>query len=143
MSPSLSCVHCFNCSGTALPRVCKASIPRVAKMVWNTRPTAIAIDIDRIGRPIAQRLVRTVVVVERDVLRQTERQLGNRGLSLQVHVLMFNAAPQPLDKDVVQRPPASVHADGNAIPLEPARERRARKLRSLVGVDDLRLVVQL
>lgn len=55
---------------------------------------------------------------------------------------MFNAVPQPLDKEVVQPPPASVHADGNSIPLEHARERRARELRSLVGVDDLRLVVQ-
>jgi len=81
--------------------------------------------------------VRPLGVVEREVLRQTDRQFGHVGVALQVHVLMLHVAPQALDEDVVQRPAAPVHTDGHALALEHAREGRAGELRALVAVEDL------
>ena len=46
--------------------------------------------------------------------------------------------PQPLDEDVVQAPPAAVHRALRARRQHPLGERRARKLRPLIGVEDLR-----
>src|SRR5215471_12027424 len=54
----------------------------------------------------------------------------------QVDLLVFDAAPQPLDKDVVAPSSFAVHADCNVIVGERAGEGRASELRSLVGVED-------
>ena len=45
---------------------------------------------------------------------------------------------QPLDEDVVQAPPAAVHRALRARRQHPLGERRARKLRPLIRVEDLR-----
>jgi hypothetical protein len=47
-------------------------------------------------------------VVEVEILRQPEGQLGDRAVSLQIHILMLDATPQPFDKDVVQGAAAPV-----------------------------------
>src|SRR4249920_646743 len=59
----------------------------------------------------------------------------------QIHLLVFDAAPQPLDEDVVPPSPLTVHADRNAVVGEHAGKSRARELRTLVGVEDLWLAV--
>ena len=51
------------------------------------------------------------------------------------YVLILDGAPQALDEDVVQRPPAPVHADGDPGVQEHPRERLAGELRPLVGVE--------
>lgn len=81
--------------------------------------------------------MRPLGVVERDVLRQSHRQLGHVGVALQVHVFMLHVAPQALDKDVVQSPTAPIHTDGHAFALEHVREGHACELRSLVAVEHL------
>ena len=53
----------------------------------------------------------------------------------QVDLLLFQRGPQPLDEDVVEDPPATVHADENSVVLEQAGEIVAGELRSLVGVE--------
>jgi hypothetical protein len=55
----------------------------------------------------------------------------------QIDLLVFDAAPQPLDKDVVGPSSFAVHADCNLIVGERAGEGRASELRSLVGVEDI------
>jgi hypothetical protein len=60
---------------------------------------------------------------------------------LQIHLLVFDAAPQPLDEHVVAPGAFAVHADRNAVVGEHAGEGRAGELRTLVGVEDLRLAV--
>lgn len=129
---NLSCVSRFKCSGAALPWF-------DADMVGETRPAALAIDIPRIWRPVVQRLVRALAAVEREIFRQATGELGDRAEFLQIHLPVPDAAPQPFDTDVVQGASTPIHADGNAFSLEHAREYRARELRALVTVEDVRL----
>src|ERR1700730_15312451 len=59
----------------------------------------------------------------------------------QIHLLVLDAAPQAFDEHVVPPSPLAVHADRNAIVGEHAGECRARELRALVRVEDVRLAV--
>ena len=59
----------------------------------------------------------------------------------QIHLLIFDAAPQPLDEDIVPPGPFAVHADRNVVAGEHAGEGLARELRALIGVEDIRLAV--
>jgi len=61
-------------------------------------------------------------VVEVEVGREFSTSLGNVLVSLEVHLLVFHAPPQPLDEDVVQPAAPAVHADGDAMGAEQARE---------------------
>ena len=62
-------------------------------------------------------------------------------LGPQIHLLVFDRAPQPLDEHVVPPGALAIHADRDAVALEHAGEGRAGELRALVGVEDLRLAV--
>src|ERR1700710_295525 len=62
-------------------------------------------------------------------------------VSPQVHLLVFDAAPQPLDEHVVAPCALAVHADGDGVAGEHAGEGRAGELRALIGVEDVRLAV--
>lgn len=108
-------------------------------MIGDTRPAALAIGIHRVRRPVVPRLVRALSVVEREIFRQAKGQLGDRAVSLQLHLLVLDAAPQPFDEDVVQGASTPIHADGDTFSLEYVREHRARALRALVTVEDFRL----
>src|SRR5512144_3074961 len=59
----------------------------------------------------------------------------------QIHLLIFDAAPQPLDEHVVLPSSFAVHADRNAVVGEHGREGRACELRTLVGIEDVGLAV--
>jgi hypothetical protein len=52
-------------------------------------------------------------------------------------LLVLQAAPQPLDKDVVQPAPAAVHADPHSGGFQLVGKCRAGELRTLVGVENL------
>ncbi len=80
-------------------------------------------------------------VVEHKVLPQAQQQLGYACIAFQVHVLIFDVTPETLHEDVVQCPPAPVHADGNAMPLEHPGERFRGELATLVAVEDFRVSV--
>ena len=56
----------------------------------------------------------------------------------QIHVLVFDGAPEPFDKDVVAPAAAAVHADLDVMRAQHVEKRRARELRALVGVADHR-----
>ena len=62
--------------------------------------------------------MRTLAVVEGEIFGQTNHQFPHRGVALQIHVLMLDVAPQPLNEDVVERSPPSIHADDHAFTLE-------------------------
>ena len=47
---------------------------------------------------------------------------GHSRISMEVDLLIFEAAPQPLDEDVVHAPAFAVHADRDAMPLQGAGE---------------------
>ena len=45
---------------------------------------------------------------------------GHCRISVEVDLLVFETAPQPLDEDVVHAPALAVHANGDAMPLQGA-----------------------
>ena len=53
-------------------------------------------------------------VVELEVLGQATTQFRSGLVGLEVDVLVLHAAPQPLDENIVEPPPLTVHADLNA-----------------------------
>ena len=63
---------------------------------------------------------------------------GHCRISVQVDLLVFEAAPQPLDEDVVHAPALAVHADHDPVPFQGAGEVVASELAALVGIEDLR-----
>src|SRR6202795_3739386 len=67
--------------------------------------------------------------------------LGDRFLGSQIDLLVFDAAPQPLNKHVVPPGPFAIHADGDAVAGKQTGERRARELRPLIGIEDVRPAV--
>jgi hypothetical protein len=58
------------------------------------------------------------------------------GVALEVDVLVFEAAPKPLDEDVVEPTAAPIHRDADASFGEPAGEGGARELAALVRIED-------
>src|SRR4051812_42130481 len=67
--------------------------------------------------------------------------LADAVVGSQIHLLVFDAAPQPLDEDVIPPRTLAVHADRNAVVGEYAGEGRAGELRALVGIEDVRPAV--
>src|SRR5215204_3687823 len=62
-------------------------------------------------RAVAQGLVPPLIIIEGEVATQSGPRFPRAGVLMQVDLLVFHAAPQPLGEDVVQRPPASIHAN--------------------------------
>src|SRR6266404_5799115 len=52
-----------------------------------------------------------------------------RGVGLQVHLLVLDRAPEPLNDHVVDPTPLAIHADRQAVRLEPLGEVRVGELR--------------
>ena len=59
----------------------------------------------------------------------------------QIHLLVFNAAPKPLDEHIVPPSAPAVHADGDLVFDQHASERRAGELAALIRVEDRRLAM--
>jgi hypothetical protein len=53
---------------------------------------------------VVQRLMRTLVVVKREPSTYTPTCLGDRAVRLDEHLFVLQAAPQPLNEDVVEEP---------------------------------------
>jgi hypothetical protein len=82
--------------------------------------------------------VQPALVVEAQPLADADARLETVGIGLQVNLFVFQAAPQSLDKDIVQPASAAVHADPDPGGFQRVGERRAGELRALVGIEDLR-----
>jgi len=65
-------------------------------------------------------------------------RLADRRVGFDEHLLIFQAAPQPFDEDVVQKPPLTVHADPHPHSLQFIDEPRGGELHTLIGVENLR-----
>src|ERR1022692_1927959 len=85
--------------------------------------------------------MRSPAVVEAEIAADRSPGLADAVVGLQIHLLVFDAAPQPLDEHVVPPSAFAVHADGDAVAGKQASERRTGKLRTLVGVEDVRPAV--
>jgi hypothetical protein len=67
--------------------------------------------------------------------------LADAVVAPQIHLLVFDAAPQPLDEDVVAPGALAVHADRDPVFDQHASECRAGELAALISVEDFRLAV--
>src|SRR5271166_727597 len=79
-----------------------------------------------------------ILVVEPEVGRQARLKLRNSFIIFDVDVFVFNAPPEPLHEDVVQRPPTTVPAHRDPRLLQAAGVLSRRELRPQVGVEALR-----
>src|SRR5215208_5942476 len=78
--------------------------------------------------------MRSAAVVEVEVTADRSAGLADAVIGPQIHLLIFDAAPQPLDEDIVPPSALAVHADRNAVVGEHAGEGRARELRSQISL---------
>src|SRR6516165_4917926 len=125
----------------------KASIPRFPSSLGkrgkpagrqrrsSTYPQALFVNLPR--RPITKALVLALLVVENEPAANASPGLAYRRIGVEVDLLVFEAAPQPLDKDVVHAATLAVHADHDLMGLQNAGEVLAGELATLVGIDDL------
>jgi len=100
-----------------------------------------AFEIDLIGRATLQVPVPTTPIVELEVPRQPRARVLNRLVGVQIDFLVLHATPQTFDEHVVAPRAFAVHADRDAAILEHRGEGLTGELRTLVGVEDLRLPV--
>ena len=57
---------------------------------------------------------------------------------MEIHILVFDAAPETLDEHVVDPASLAVHADGHRMGFEHRRKRLGRELSALVRIEDRR-----
>src|SRR4051794_30460201 len=86
----------------------------------STYPQAFLVNLPR--RAIAEALVLALLVVEAQPGANAGLRLGDRRIGVEIDLLVFQAAPQPLDKDVVHAATLAVHADRDPVILQGAGE---------------------
>src|ERR1700731_2751377 len=102
----------------------------------STYPQAFLVNLPRCA--IAEALVLAFRVVKFQPGANTGLGFGHSRISMEVDLLIFEAAPQPLDEDVVHTPALAVHADHDPLPFQGTGEVVASELAALVGIKDLR-----
>src|ERR1017187_4067828 len=85
--------------------------------------------------------MRSAAIVEIEISADRVARLADALVGPQIHLLVFDAAPQSLDEHVIAPSPFTVHADGDGVAGEHAGEGCAGELRALVGVEDFRPAV--
>src|SRR3954453_9076329 len=90
------------------------------------------------GRPVAEFLKGPGGVAVRDPALYALAGLGTGGVGAQIVILIFQAAPQALDENIITAAAFAVHADPDAGGVLHAGEGRAAKLGTLVAVEDRR-----
>src|SRR5438105_13660516 len=110
--------------------------PRGRQRRSSTYPQAFLVNLPRCA--IAEALVLAFRVVKFQPGANTGLGFGHSRISIEVDLLIFEAAPQPLDEDVVHTPALAVHADHDPLPFQGTGEVVASELAALVGINDLR-----
>src|ERR1022692_28109 len=107
---------------------------------WSVRSSQLPScrPVDRRRRPVVEALVQTLVVVKPEVAFDARSRLPHRRVVLQVNLLVFQRAPQPLHENIVHAAAPPIHADRALAPAQFAGKRFEMKLRSLVAFKDLR-----
>ena len=83
----------------------------------------------------------TPAIIKVQVAADRSAGLANAVVGIEINLLVFNAAPQPLDEHVVPPGALAVHADGDPVFDQNASECRAGELAALIRVEDIRLAV--
>jgi hypothetical protein len=61
--------------------------------------------------------------------------LRNRAIRFDEHVLILQAAPKPLDKDIIQETPLAIHADPDAAAFQLLQKPGTGELDTLIGIE--------
>src|ERR1700712_4266164 len=69
--------------------------------------------------------MRSAAAVEIEISANRAARLADALVGVQVHLLVFDAAPQPFDEHVVAPGAPAIHADGDGVTGEHAGEGRA------------------
>lgn len=83
-----------------------------------------------------------LVIVEVEVAFQADGQGRHRWVVIEVDVLVFDGAPEPLNEDGVKGAASAVHADLATSRFEAVGEGLGSELVALVGVEDGRRAAQ-
>jgi hypothetical protein len=75
--------------------------------------------------------MRTSAIVEVKIAADRLPRLADTVVGTKIHLLVFDTAPQPLDKSIVSSSAFTVHADRDVVAMEYAREGCTCKLRAL------------
>ena len=113
----------------------------MAKFVHNHRPAAHSASIHDFRRFVSQRLMRTLAVVEGEILGQADRQFAHCGIAIQIHILVLDASPETLDEDVVKGTAPPIHADDDILAFQGTREGLAGELGALIAIEQLWLAI--
>src|SRR5438270_10608467 len=107
----------------------------------STYPQAFLVNLPR--RAITQALVLALRVVKFQPAANAGLGFGHCRIGIEVDLLVFETAPQPLNEDVVHAPALAVHADRDAMPLQGAGKIVTGELAALVGIEDFRSAIAL
>jgi hypothetical protein len=83
--------------------------------------------------------MRPMAVVEVDVAAERSSRLVDAVIGPQIHLLVFDIAPEALEEHVIAPRALAVHADRNLVLDQDVGEEVTRKLAALVRVEDLRI----
>ena len=90
--------------------------------------------VDVCGYVVIESLVGSFEIEEVEVVGQSEGESGHGVVVINIDVLIFDGTPKPFDKDVVQCPASSIHADFDVFLQKPICEARTGELAALVTV---------
>jgi hypothetical protein len=79
----------------------------------------------------------TFLIIKAKPGADTGLGLSDAGIGVEIDLLVFEAAPQSLDEDVVHEAALAIHADRDPVTLQDAGEIVAGELAALIGVEDL------
>ena len=82
-------------------------------------------------------IVGAFLVVELEIISDPSSGLSHTLVGFQIDFLVFQAAPHPFDKDIVDPSALAVHADSDIRILEDIDEGLAGELGALVRIEDL------
>ena len=90
---------------------------------------------------IPQGLMKSLHVVEEEILCQTILCLGDLLLLVQIDFLLLNRSPQPLDKVIVEYSTPTIHADADAVLFQATSKLQAGKRAALISIENCRFVI--
>ena len=80
--------------------------------------------------------MKTLPVVEREILVQTRPAVPQTGVVVEVDLFILDGSPQAFNEDIIEDPSAAIHADPYPRGEEPVGERRAGELAALITIED-------
>ena len=98
-----------------------------------------ATEVDLGRRAVTESFVNPLPIVESKVILQVLDGFGHMLVIFEVYLFVFYRPPQSFDEHIVDGTAAPIHADHDTVMVETARELRARELRALIGIEDLRM----